>query len=104
MRIHIPSLEVRDQKRMPQGPQIVQPNHHPRFLGALPCERRPRRKAKSVAPSRVGTNMPERTATPVQKEVAMVALSSRAGLGVSDHLPVARSRAVARAPESSQPA
>src|SRR5215208_7691857 len=36
MRIHIPSLEVRDQKRMPQGPHIVQPNHHPRFHGALP--------------------------------------------------------------------
>src|SRR5215203_5190158 len=37
MRIHIPCLEVRDQTRMPQGPHIVQPNHHPRFHGALPC-------------------------------------------------------------------
>src|SRR5215212_4252754 len=37
MRIHIPCLEVRDQTRMPQGPHIVQPNHHPRFHGALPA-------------------------------------------------------------------
>src|ERR671917_1003652 len=66
-------------------------------------ERRPRRYAKSVAPSRAGTTIPERTATPVQKEVATVALSSRVGLGVSDHRPAARSRVVARAPESSQP-
>jgi hypothetical protein len=43
-------------------------------------------------------------ATPIQKEVAIIALSSREGLGVSDHLPVVRSRAVARVPESSQPA
>src|SRR5215208_1088421 len=38
MRIHIPCLEVRDQTRMPQGPHIVQPNHHPRFHGTLPFE------------------------------------------------------------------
>src|SRR5215203_3611375 len=41
MRIHIPCLEVRDQTRMPQGPHIVQPNHHPRFHGALPSPATP---------------------------------------------------------------
>src|SRR5919205_3036750 len=74
------------------------------YFAARSCERRPRRYAKSSAPSRAGAAMPERRATPVQNEVAIVTLSSRAGLGVSDHLPVVRSRVVARTPESSQPA
>ena len=51
-----------------------------------------------------GAGIPESIATPVQNEVAIVALSSRVDLGVSDHRPAARSRVVARAPESSQPA
>src|SRR5829696_4763870 len=46
MRIHIPCLEVRDQTRMPQGPHIVQPNHLPRFHGALPLPRTPVNKGK----------------------------------------------------------
>jgi hypothetical protein len=52
MRIHIPCLEVRDQTRMPQGPHMVQPNLHPRFLGTLPVPTMPapkRRLPRSLA-------------------------------------------------------